>query len=52
MKKDVKKILHEELKKIGKKGGLATMNRHGSAHFSKISKKGISARRKKSLATK
>ncbi len=39
MKTDIKKILHDHLKKIGKKGGEITKNRHGSAHFSRIGKK-------------
>lgn len=36
----------------GKKGGNSTLEKHGTAHFTKIGKKGVRARKKKAADRK
>lgn len=44
---DVKELIREEMRRLGKRGGNATLKKHGPEYFSKLSKKGVKARKRK-----
>ncbi len=52
MKKELQELISKEYKKNGKKGGTVTKEKYGTDHFSKISRKGVRARKKKSAEMK
>lgn len=47
-KKQISKIMSE----FGKKGGAATLEKHGVKHFKEAAKKGVEARKNKALRRK
>lgn len=41
------KVVKQDMKKLGKKGGTTTKKKYGLSHFSKIGKLGVEAKKQK-----
>lgn len=42
-----REMIREHMRQLGARGGKATLKKHGKGHFSKISKKGVRAKKRK-----